>query len=195
MAIFSLNRMMMKNLLTYKNLSICLFVLSMSCTKDVDFNQIDDLEINPVLESSIIYFNAPATNFYNNGEISVSQDFVLLDIFNNKLTVDDLTKAAFTFESINSINRAFQLDIDFIDSNDDTQYSIMLLAPQSINNQDIITEQLVVFEDDDLVALKRTVKLVFTITLQSGEPIDDNTLGDITLKSKGLFYFTIDNFL
>lgn len=166
-----------------------------ACTKDVDFNQADDLELNPVLQSSIIYFDSPASQFYNNAEITVSQDFVLVDIFNNSLTVDYLTKAEFTFESTNSINREFQLQMDFVDRNDNTQYSVILLAPQSPDNTEIVTEQVVVFEDNSLLALKSTVKIVFTITLLSGDPINQNTPGDIQLKSKGLFYFTINNTL
>lgn len=171
-----------------------LFVLS-ACTKEVDFNQIDELELNPIVESSIIYFDSPASQFYNNGEITVSQDFVLIDIFNNKLTVDYLTKAEFTFESTNSIDREFQLQIDFVDVNDTTQYSVTLLAPQSPNNTDIVTEQVVVFEGNSLQALKSAVKIVFTITLQSGSPINENSIGNIQLKSKGLFYFTINDVL
>jgi hypothetical protein len=166
-----------------------------TCTKDVDFNQIDDLEINPIVESSIIYFNAPASQFYNNGEITVTQDFVLVDIFNNSITLDYLTKAEFTFESTNSINREFQLQMDFVDQNDIIQYSVILSAPPSPTNADIVTEQFVVFEGNALLALKSTVKIEFTITLLSGNPINQNTVGDIQLKSKGLFYFTINNTL
>ncbi len=193
--LFSLDRKMINALAPYKFLLVFMLILLSSCTKDVDFGQANDLEITPTLEASIIYFNAPATKFYNNGEISVTQDFVLLDIFNNKFTVDYLTKADFTFETVNTINRTFRLDINFIDINDNLQYAITLIAPQSTNNQALANEQIVVFEGADLQALKRTAKLVFTITLQSGETIDDTTWGDITLKSKGLFYFTINNTL
>jgi len=70
-----------------------------------------------------------------------------------------------------------------------------LLAPQSPNNTDIVTEQLVVFEGNSLQALKSAVKIVFTITLQSGSPINENSIGNIQLKSKGLFYFTINDVL
>ena len=119
--------------------------------------------------------------------------FFLKHIFNNKLTVDYLTKAEFTFESTNSIDREFQLQIDFVDGNDTTQYSVTLLAPQSPNNTDIVTEQVVVFEGNSLQALKSAVKIVFTITLQSGSPINENSIGNIQLKSKGLFYFTIND--
>ena len=166
-----------------------------ACTKDVDFNRIDELELNPIVESSVFYFNAPASQFYNNGEITISQDFVLIDIFNNSFTVDYLTKAEFTFEVTNSIDKEFQLQMDFVDSNDNTQHSIILTALQSPNNTNIVTEQVEVFEGNTLLALKNTVKLVFTITMQSGAPINQNTLGDIQLKSKGLFYFTINNTL
>lgn len=171
-----------------------LFLLN-ACTKDVDFNQLDELELNPIVESSIFYFNAPASQFYSNGEITVSQDFILIDFFNNSFSVDYLSKAEFIFEVTNSIDKEFQLQMDFVDGNDNTQHSIVLTALQSPNNTNIVTEQLEVFEGDTLLALKNTVKLVFTITLQSGAPISQNTLGDIQLKSKGLFYFTINNTL
>lgn len=166
-----------------------------SCTKEIDFNQVDELVLNPIVESSIFYFNAPASQFYNNGEINVSQDFVLINIFNNSFTVDYLNRAEFTFEITNSINKEFQLQMDFVDHDDNTQHSIILSALQSPNNTNIVTEQVEVFEGNTLLALKNTVKLVFTITLQSGAPINQNTPGAIQLKSKGLFYFTINNTL
>ena len=163
-----------------------------SCTKDVDFDQANDLELYPVIESSVIYFDSDASRFYNNGEITVSQDFVLVDIFNNTLTVDYLEKAEFTFESTNSINREFQLQIDFIDANDNTRYTLVLQAPQSANNAELVTEQIITFEGNSLIALKSTAKIQFTITLQSGPAITETTIGNIQLKSKGTFYFLIN---
>jgi hypothetical protein len=38
------------------------------------------------------------------------------------------------------------------------------------------------------MALKNTTKLVFTLSMFPGVPINENTVGRIQLESKGIFY-------
>ena len=58
-----------------------LIFLIFSCTSDLDFDQIDDLKLKPVLVANLIYFDIPANAFTKNG---IEQIFInRYDDFNN----------------------------------------------------------------------------------------------------------------
>ena len=74
-------------------------ILVFSCVEDIDFEQTKDFEATPVLESSLIFFDEPANRFLDSGnEITVIQDSVLVNFFNDKFIIDNLVKAEFQFE-------------------------------------------------------------------------------------------------
>lgn len=172
------------------------FVFITSCTKDVDFNQIDDLVLQPVVASDLIFFNAPATKFYVNGsELSTVKDSVIIDLFNRDFVVENLVKAEFVFEATNSINRAFNVQIDFKDDLNVLRHSFSVSSTASPTNSDILVTHIEVFENATLDALKASNKVVLTVqALSGGSPLNDNTPGRIHLKSKGIFYLKIEDF-
>ena len=53
-------------------------LLLQSCTKDVDFNQLDDANINASYIVTLVYFDVEATNFLNeyNEEIELTSDVI-----------------------------------------------------------------------------------------------------------------------
>ena len=162
-----------------------------SCVEEIDFNQTKDFQIRPVLESSLIFFDEPANSFLDNGtDITVIQDFIIIDFFNDEFIVDNLDKAEFKFETVNTINRAFELQVDLFNSNQ-LEHSFTIFQEASSNNSENSTSYIETFEGNTLQALKRTNVLVFTLRVLPGSPINDNTLGKINLKSLVAFYFKI----
>ncbi|MEM6686856.1 MAG: hypothetical protein AAF617_13815, partial [Bacteroidota bacterium] len=52
---------------------IILLFFFASCVEDVDFEQAEDIAISPVVESSLIFFDFPASQFSEStGEIAIS---------------------------------------------------------------------------------------------------------------------------
>lgn len=163
-----------------------------SCTKEVDFDQADDFEISPAIESDLIFFDEPANSFFLNGsELNTINDFVLADFFKNQFIVDNLIKSEFIFETTNSINRGFQVRVDFINDAEELLHTFTFSTLPSTDNSDLLSNHVEVFEGDTLIALKNTSKLVFTLSVLPGEPINQTTLGRIKLRSKAVFYFKI----
>ena len=163
-----------------------------SCTKNVDFNQVNNIQLTPVMESSLVYIDEPASRFLVNGsEITVLQDSVNIDFFNDQFVVDYLEKAEFLFQTTNSINRGFQVQVDMMDNFNQLQHTFSFSSSASPDNSDVVTEHVEVFEGNALTALKNTTKLLFTLTILPGETIDESTIGSIKLKSKGTFYLNI----
>ncbi|RED50045.1 hypothetical protein [Seonamhaeicola aphaedonensis] len=168
----------------------------LSCTKDIDFNQVNDFEVSPVIESSLIFLDEPANQFLEDGvEISTVQDSVLVNIFKDDFISEHLVKAEFVFETINSINRGVELRIDFLTDSNIQLHSFSFAVEPSTNNTPIMFNYTEVFEGSTLANFLETEKLLFTLSLQQGPAINDDTPGNIELKSKGVFFFNIDNTL
>ena len=185
---------MIKQIFKPTLLLFVLHVICVSCTKEVDFNQINDLEINPVIESNLFYFDATAGDFIIGGsdEFSTPPEFIIIDIFNNQFVKDNLIKAELLFETVNSINRAYQVQVDFFDNANQLRHTFTFSTEASITNDDLTNQYLEVFEGDALINLKQTTKLAFTLTMLPGAPINTSTQGRIHLESKGTFYLKIE---
>ncbi|TNJ43776.1 hypothetical protein KFZ70_07775 [Tamlana fucoidanivorans] len=164
-----------------------------SCTKDVNFSQLNDLTLSPAVVSSLVFFDEPANTFYDNGsEVSAIQDFIMVDIFNNAFVQDDLVKSEFHFESKNAINRSFILQIDFFDISGKVLHTFQVSQEASGNAVETVSHHIEVFEGDDIEVLKQTQVVMFTLRVAAGQPIDEHTPGRIQLKSFASFYFEID---
>jgi hypothetical protein len=176
----------------YFIIAFVIILVAVSCTKEVDFNQANDIQLTPVFESSLVYIDEPASRFLINGsEITLLQDSVNIDFFNDQFVVDYLEKAEFLFQTTNTINRGFQVQVDMMDDFNQLQHTFTFSSSASPDNSDVVTEHVEVFEGNSLTALKNTTKMVFTLTILPGEKIDENTIGRIELKSKGAFYLNV----
>ncbi|MGZ0015044.1 hypothetical protein [Yeosuana sp. AK3] len=176
----------------YLIITLIIVLVSASCTKEVDFNQVNNIQLTPVIESSLVFINEPANRFLVNGtEISGLQDSANIDVFNDEFVIDYLEKAEFLFQTTNSINRGFQVQVDMLDDFNQIRHTFSFSSVASPDNSDVVTEHIEVFEGNSLTALKSTTKLVFTLNILSGEPINQSTPGRIILKSKGTFYLNI----
>lgn len=169
-----------------------------SCVKDTDFEQSDTFAISPVMQVSLVKIIETPDSFLDSSEaelLSIS-DQVVLDVFNSDFVVDNLIKAELVFGITNSINKAFQIKMDFYDSADSLQHTFSIDIDNSPSNTPLYTEHVEVFETMSLLALKSTSKLDITITLMSS-PTDSvltpDSEGSIRVESKGIFYLKISS--
>ena len=90
-------------------------LLLQSCTKDVDFNQLDDATINASYVATLVYFNIEALNFLNeyNQEIEWTSDVIESKI--STASQKYLERVEFTVITENSFNRSFDINIVFFD--------------------------------------------------------------------------------
>lgn len=164
--------------------------------RDVDFDQTEDIVLTPVIASSAVFSEVEASRFSENGiELETVTDSVAnIEIFSDEFVNDNLVKAELVFEAINSINRTFSLQIDFLNEADELQHTFSFDALPSNSGNDIVTEFTEVFENESIEALKASQKMVITLRLYpstDGSLLDENSIGKIKLKSKGVFYFNI----
>lgn len=166
--------------------------LSFSCSSDLDFNQIDDLKLEPVVVANLTYFNIPAKDFVDNGnEQNIAFDAQNFNPFRNSLMREDLIKAEFNFEITNTINRVYKIDLVLIDSQNNTIETLSFNVPAYVGTNNVLkfTE---VFENQRLVNLKRLQKIAFVITMAAGPPLTENSPGNLKLRSAGTLNFDIE---
>lgn len=180
---------------------LILFVLSLiitSCIKDLDFDQAENFAISPVVVSSFIFIEEPANRFVDNGiEITTIRDTIKnIEILSDQFVADNLIKAEFLFETTNSVNRAFQVQVEFFNDAFELQEISSFTVLQSPLNEEIISESTKTFEGNSLEALKATSQIVITLTLlpsSDGSILNENSIGQLRLRSKATFYFDIDS--
>lgn len=188
---------MLKKIASNISLGLCILFCISSCIKDVDFSQAENLSISPALEVSVLHFEEPASTFLDNDglELITVTDSVNIEIFSDDFVVNNLIKADFTFETTNTINRAYDAQIDFYNDLYELQHTFNFGVGASTNNQEVVVEYIEVFEGLELEALKTTTNLVLTLTLHpstDGSTLDENSFGNLELKSKASFYFEIN---
>ncbi len=171
--------------------------VTISCVKNVDFDQAEGIVLTPTIESSLLFFDEPAPSFINeNGsEVAFVTDSVVVEVFNGGFVRDNLKKSILQFEAINTIDRAYEAKVDFLNDADELQYTLLFNIPTAVNNQEILVEQEEIFEGDNLEAIKATNKLALTLTIFSstdGSSLDEDSLGALRFRSKGTFFFNID---
>lgn len=180
-----------------KQLSLLLVLgICFSCVKDTDFDQDTSLIITPIMEVNLVGAQETASSFVasSDTELPSISDEVVFDVFNSGFTVDNLIKAELVFGITNSINKAFQIKIDFYDNTDMLQHTFTIDIENSPTNTPLFTEHTEVFENMNLLALKSTRKLNITISLISNSTtsvLTPDSEGNILLVSKGIFYLNI----
>jgi len=176
----------------YVGYVIAMLVL-FNCTKPIDFNQADALVLEPIVESSLIFYNASAADFFVGGsEQSTVEDFAEIDFFGNGFFQDSLEKIDFVFQVENSINRGYRLRVTFLDDNGQLLETFDIVTEASPNNQVIATEHIITFEGDALDSIKQTQIAEFSLTMLAGVPINENTPGEIDVKSKAVLFLNIN---
>ncbi|MET3026693.1 hypothetical protein ABXT06_08465 [Flavobacterium sp. UW10123] len=181
---------MKRNLIQRISVALLAAIFFLSCSSDLDFNQVNDFKIEPVFVANVAYFNVKANDIEDDGTAhQIPPDVEDFDVFKNKFLNDHLTKAELNFEIENTFNRAFKVEIVFIDANDQPTETITLNVPQYNGGVNIIKYPTEVFEGDRLALLKKTVKVGFIITIEAGT---GDISGNLKLKSGATAYMRIE---
>lgn len=175
---------------------ILFLILVTSCVKDVDFEQAEDVSISPIVESSLLFFDFPASEFQEptGTAIVVEQDALDLDFFTEEFIRDNLIRAEFFFEVTNTIDRTFRADVIMYDIDGNVTYAFDIMISPDGNNEVVVTHT-EVFEGVSLDQLKITTRMELILSMfpsASGIPLDDNSIGNIKMRSKATLFFEID---
>lgn len=177
----------------YHNLTILIAVILtfFSCSSDLDFNQANSLQLEPVFEANLTYFDIAANKFVNNGiEQKITFDAQDFEFFKDSFLRDNLKRTDFFFEIDNTINRDFVISIALLDVNDKLLYVIPFTIPAYKGTSNVITQS-EIFQNAKLDLLKSTKRMGFIIAMKPGPPVDLSTNGSLKLRSSATIYLDI----
>jgi hypothetical protein len=170
--------------------AVLVFLFFQSCTKEVDFNQLDDVSIHTTYISTLIYLKLTAPDFLNNfnQEIAVTTDFIEPPITDESRPY--LEKVAFTVITENTFNRNFRLIITFYDAVGVPIYVLQPVINVTKNSSKLTT--FIEIPKPDIPLIYNTKYFVFTILLSpsiDGSIITINDTSTFDLKSSAKFFF------
>lgn len=179
--------------LNYLNSILKIFavaILFFSCSSDLDFDQVKDLKLEPVIVANLAYFEVPAKLLAGNTENQPLFDVRDFDIFKDKFFNEHLKRSDFDVEIENTIERNFIVNLRMLDVNNNVLETITYRVPAYRGSQNIIKYPTEVFQNQRLENLKKTVKIAF-IVLIDGEPLEEDSLGSLKLRSGATVYMEI----
>lgn len=173
---------------------VLILFLFTGCIKDIDLEQVDDVEIDHTSTINLAYFNADSDDFKDSttGEID-NRPFELvlsLNFLNEEFLTDNLKELAFLFQFENTFSQEFVTTIDFL-TEDNTQ----LLTLPKINIKGSNTGEIITtvydnhgnpFTTEDLDKIKRSSKLRVSLTILDNKKA---LAGNLIFKSKATFNF------
>jgi hypothetical protein len=169
-----------------------IFILSLlflSCSSDLDFDQANDLELKPVVVANLASFDIQANQFVIGGvEQPLVGDVLNFKVFNDEDFTNNLSRTDLYFEFNNTINRAFIINLYFLDANDARLYTIPFTIPAYTGSPNVVAKT-EVFENAQLDILKNTHKIAFVIAMMPGIPLTDSSLGSLKMRSSATIYF------
>lgn len=164
----------------------------MSCSSDLDFDQVNDLKLEPVVVANLATFDIQANQFVIGGiEQPVTGNLMDFEVFKENSLVENLNKADFFFEIDNTINRRFRINLFLLDENDNPLYDIPFNIPAYTGTQNLVVKN-EIFQDAKLNLLKNTSKIAFVINLMPGPPLSENSLGSLKMRSSATLYLIIE---
>lgn len=174
-----------------KFLSLLIFLFAtLSCSSDVDFDQVNDLELKPVVVANLAAFDIQANQFIIAGvEQPLVGDVMNFKVFNDANFINNISRTDLYFEFNNTVNRAYAINLYLLDANDVRLYTIKFVVPAYSGDPNVVTKT-EVFEGATLDILKKTDKIAFVIALMPGTALTNNSLGSLKMRSSATIYFT-----
>jgi hypothetical protein len=169
-----------------------IFILSLlflSCSSDLDFDQVNDLELKPVVVANLASFDIQANQFVIGGvEQPVVGDVMNFKVFSEEDFINNISRTDLYFEFDNTTNRGYTINLYLLDANDARLYNIPFVIPAYTPGQSPVTKT-DTFENAKLDILKKTEKIAFVIAMMPGPPLTDSSLGSLKMRSSATIYF------
>jgi len=110
---------------------ICLGIVFSTCVGNVDFDQVDDIVLEPEFKVALVHFRANPDDFVTNGGLSFISDITEIHHFDSGTAQESITKIELLFEIENTFNKAFNLEYQFLNNLNQITYTITFNIPQN----------------------------------------------------------------
>ncbi len=164
-----------------------------SCVKDSEVSSSETRLASPMLESNLIISTLDVSNFINEEErreVMILTDTLNFERIEPDFLAGQLVKTQLNFKLINSLDRAFKVDFEFLNEANDIKHSLQVPVSSGSIDTPITVEANVIIKEPELTTFKEATKLVYKITLPSSDTaLTADTQGKISLISKATHFF------
>lgn len=176
-----------------KLLLIVLLVNYFSCSSNLDFDQVQQIETTPIFNISLGFFSVTSPGFSGVSSISsapitsITED-IEYRIFENSILRNNLAKQEYSIEIANTFNRAFEIEISFLDSDGNNTYKSY---SYTVNALDTNFREIIAINDidDEYSNVKNTTTLRIEISLEDkSTPLNPASTGSFNFKSYTTLY-------
>lgn len=160
----------------------CCLLLTVSCSEEQDFNQVDDLSLQPSLASSLLYFESNEDTMNAAGTGVFFSEVFTFEAFKEKFIADEVVEGTITYQIENTTSKRLGLLIEFLNEADVVLYQ----EPFAIEPQPTAAlERQVNFgpNGESLEILRNTAKIRISAT-NEGDGSSQSTLTDPKLVFK-----------
>lgn len=170
--------------------AVLVILFFQGCTKEVDFNQLDDANIHTTFISTLVYLNLTAPDFLDdfNQEIRVITDFIEPPITDDSKPY--LEKVEITIITENTFDRNFRLSITFYDAFGMPIYILQPVINVPKNSSKLTT--IIEIPKQDIPFIYDTKYFGFAIFLvqsTDGSIISVNDTSTLDVKSSAKLFF------
>lgn len=174
------------------NLCILLMLFSVvmiSCVKDVDLDQTEEIALTPDLQVSLLVFDVTQVDFIdviNNEFTPIIRDTVRLEFLDDSYIQDDLATVEFSYKYTNSFPQKFRNKISFLSEENAVQHFVSFDIEKGNKNNPVVTNWVDFIENERIDVIKNSIKMVVEIEVL---PDSNDFEGKLDFESKGLFSF------
>jgi len=183
-------KMNIKKTMKIVTVGFLLLLLGVSCVKGVDFDQAEDVSVQPIYELDFVYSRIRPINFNNgisNEFIPTLRDTLRDELFSGEIT-DKLLAVDLFVSFENSVNRSFGTNLQFLDANNVVLRNIFVNAAAGTPSNPVTTTHTIALTRVELNTLVLATKLVTAVTMSNGATDLD---GILHLKSKAIYYTSL----
>lgn len=169
--------------------ALALSFVFISCFKDVDFGQAEDIKLSPDLEVDLLFYELNENDFLDsetNAYSPVIRDTVRLEFLNDDYIQDGLMHAELRFRHENRFPYQVKSKIKFLSNSGQEQFNVSYdIPPGSIASPGII-DTIHVMQGADIVKMRRSIQMVTKLEIVDAAK---GLEGELDFSSKGLFRF------
>ena len=161
--------------------------LMLSCVKDVDINQFEEIVVPPTAALDLIYFNLAPSDFSDGaGGIKNVSDDVRLEFLDDDYIQDGLMQADFNFRFTNTFAQEFKVVMKFLSESNSEQHTINFHVPAGSTANPAILDYTERIDESQIGRIRRSIKLLVEVEMQpNSQPIE----GTLQLESKAYYTF------
>lgn len=162
-------------------------ILCVSCVKDVDFDQVEEIIIAPKVDLDLVFFNLGTDNFIASDAgmpVTVIRDTTRLEFLDDTFVRENLLQIDFVFRYDNSFPQVFEHRALFLNEVDEVQYAVTFDVDPSLDGMVTTTLYTQTVAEPDLDAIRSSIKMLIELTLvPNGDPV----VGALRHQSKALY--------